>query len=283
MKMNMTWDGLQKGIADIADVSFGNTPGLATFLDVISLPELKYTSSMHSAGVAWQLFETVPEIQDEFKAVKILLFYNPGRFMVETSKKQIESRNDLKGLKIRISAGESTQIMNEAAGGVSVTMVGPEIYQSIQKGVIDGAIVNWDLLQSFRLYEVAQYVTHGPFNSAVKAVAMSLHAWNKLPKDIQDQIMSVSGLQGSVFWSKAYDKSGDAARAKAKAAGYPLVEYTLTQEQTDEWLKADGKVVFDWWAKRVGDKAKKAGYSNPEELPKKIYDAALKLTSTYQP
>lgn len=283
LKINMAWDGLQKGVCDIADISFATLPGLATFMDVVSLPDLKYTSSAHQGGVAWKLFETVPEIQNEFKAAKMLLFYSPGLFMVETSKKQVKSRDDMKGLKMRISAGESTQIMNELAGGVSVTMVGPEIYQNIQKGVADGAFVNWDLLQSFRLYEVAPYVTHGPFNSGVKAIAISLLTWNKLPKDVQDQIMSVSGLAGSVFWSQAFDKSGDAARAKAKAAGYPLTEYRLTQEQADQWLKTDGQKVYDWWAKRAADKAKKGGIPDPGGVPKKLHDAALKITNTYKP
>jgi TRAP-type C4-dicarboxylate transport system substrate-binding protein len=283
LKMDMAWDGLQKGLVDIADVSFANLPGLATFLDVVSMPDLKYTSSAHQGGVAWKLLETSPEIQNEFKANKMLLLYSPGLFMVETSKKQVKARDDMKGLKMRISAGESTQIMNELAGGVSVTMVGPEIYQNIQKGVADGAFVNFDLMQSFRLYEVAPYVTHGPFNSGVKGIAISLLTWNKLPKDVQDQIMSVSGLAGSVFWSKAYDKSGDAARAKAKAAGYPLTEYRLTQEQTDQWLKTDGQKVYDWWAKRVTDKAKKGGIADADGLPKKLHGAALKITNTYKP
>jgi TRAP-type C4-dicarboxylate transport system substrate-binding protein len=168
----------------------------------------------------------------------------------------------MKGLKMRISAGESTQIMNELAGGVSVTMVGPEIYQNIQKGVADGAFVNFDLLQSFRLYEVAPYLTHGPFNSGVKGIAISLLTWNKLPKDVQDQIMSVSGLAGSVFWSRAYDKS---------------------QAQTDQWLKTDGEKVYDWWAKRAVDKAKKGGIADADGVPKKLHDAALKITTTYKP
>lgn len=283
VKMNMVWGGLQKGLCDVADVSFGNSPGLATFMDVLSLPDLKYTSSAHQGGVAWKLYETVPEIQNEFKDAKILLFYTPGKFMLETYKKQVKSRDDMKGLKMRISAGEATQIMNEAAGGVSLTMVGPEIYQNIQKGVADGAIVNFDLLQSFRLYEVAPYLTHGPFNSSVKAIAISHQAWNNLPKDVQSQIMSVSGLAGSVAWSKAYDRSGEVARAKAKAAGYPLTEYTLTQAQTDQWLKTDGQKVYDWWAKKVTDKAKKIGIADSVGLPKKMHDAALKIANTYKP
>jgi TRAP-type C4-dicarboxylate transport system substrate-binding protein len=259
LKMDMAWDGLQKGLCDIADISFANLPGMGTFLDVLSLPDLKYTSAGHQGGVAWKLFETSREIQNELKAAKMLLFYSPGLFMVETSKKLVKARDDMKGLKMRISAGESTQIMNELA------------------------FVNFDLIQSFRLYEGAPNVTHGPFNSGVKAIAISTLAWNKIPKDVQDQIMSVSGLAGSVFWSKAYDRSGDAARAKAKAAGYPLTEYRLTPAQTDQWLKTDGQKVYDWWAKRAADKAKKGGIADPDGVPKKLHDAALKITNTYKP
>ena len=51
LKMDMAWDGLQKGLCDIADISFANLPGMATFLDVVSLPDLKYTSSAHQGGV----------------------------------------------------------------------------------------------------------------------------------------------------------------------------------------------------------------------------------------
>ena len=39
----------------------------------------------------------------------------------------------------------------------------PDMYQALDKGVVDGAAVPWEAIHGFRLYEVAKYVTMVPF------------------------------------------------------------------------------------------------------------------------
>ncbi len=60
----------------------------------------------------------------------------------------------------------------------------------------------------FKLYEVATYVTYVPTVAMCKAAIINLNIWNSFPKEIQDQIMSVSGEKASIqYGGGVYDKA----------------------------------------------------------------------------
>jgi TRAP-type C4-dicarboxylate transport system substrate-binding protein len=208
---------MMSGVVDAAFCSFHMWPGLTTLTGVISLPFLEYESSEQQSGIAWKLYDQFPEIQNEYKANKLLLLQTSAPFFFLTTKKQITSRDDFDGLKIRSTAGESIWTLVELAGATPVAMPAGDIYMNLEKGVIDGAQCNWDFFQSYRLYEVGKYYFHGPFNASVVGTAMSNSAWNKLPQDVQEQLMSVSGLEGSMWWGKhTYDNALEPAHQKAR-------------------------------------------------------------------
>jgi len=282
---NGIWDGMMTGVADAGFVSFHLWPGLTTLSGVVSLPFLEYSGSEQQSGIAWKLYEQFPEIQNEYKANKLLLLTTSSPFFFLTSKKQITSRDDFNGLKLRSTAGESIWTMIEKAGATPVAMPVADIYQNLEKGVIDGAQCNWDFFQTFRLFEVGQYYFYGPFNASVVGVAMSHSAWNKIPKEAQDQIMSVcGGLEGSMWWGKTnYDESAAPAREKAAAAGKQMIETTLTSEQSKQWMDQDGQAIWDTWITKAVDKAKKEGYENPEDLVQRLIKATQDLTQTFKP
>jgi TRAP-type C4-dicarboxylate transport system substrate-binding protein len=214
---NATWDSMMSGVVDAGFVSFHLWPGLTTLTGVISLPFLKYKNSEQQSSIAWKLYEQFPEIQNEYKANKLLALVTSSPFFFLTNKKQIKNKDDFKGLKIRSTAGEAIWTLVQNAGATPVAMPTADIYSNLEKGVIDGAQCNWDFFQTYRLYEVGQYYFYGPFNASVVGVAMSHSAWNKLPKDVQDQLWTVCGLKGSAWWGKTnYDESEGPARQKAK-------------------------------------------------------------------
>ena len=76
-------------------------------------------------------------IQDEFKDVKVLLFYTSEPYTLITRNKPVKSIEDIKGMKIRMTGGPPTDMM-KLLGGVPMLIPMPDSYISLQKGVIDG-------------------------------------------------------------------------------------------------------------------------------------------------
>ncbi|MFQ3788689.1 TRAP transporter substrate-binding protein [Halomonas sp. A29] len=111
---------------------------------------------------------------------------NTGAQMAGWFKKEINSLQDMQGLKLRLPG-----LAGEAMNGIGVTTVnmpGGEIFTSMQTGVLDAA--DWvgpynDM--AFGLHQVADYYYTSPWNepSAVLEGTVNLDAWNALPDDLK--------------------------------------------------------------------------------------------------
>ncbi|MCE8018679.1 TRAP transporter substrate-binding protein DctP [Halomonas sp. MCCC 1A11036] len=111
---------------------------------------------------------------------------NTGAQMAGWFKKEINSLEDMQGLKLRLPG-----LAGEAMNGIGVTTVnmpGGEIFTSMQTGVLDAA--DWvgpynDM--AFGLHQVADYYYTSPWNepSAVLEGTVNLDAWNELPDDLK--------------------------------------------------------------------------------------------------
>ncbi|MCZ6889324.1 MAG: TRAP transporter substrate-binding protein [Gammaproteobacteria bacterium] len=111
---------------------------------------------------------------------------NSGVQMAGWFNKEINSLDDIRGLKMRIPGlgGEVFQ----RAGGVAVAMPGGEIFTSLQTGVIDAT--EWvgpynDL--AFGLHKVAKYYYYPGWHEpgTTLETLVNVDAWNALPSDLQ--------------------------------------------------------------------------------------------------
>jgi TRAP-type C4-dicarboxylate transport system substrate-binding protein len=263
------WNATKTGITDIGWCFHGYWPGLTDLADVISLPALPFTTAKKGSEVLWKLYEKFPSIQKQFQDNKILLLYTSTPYLLITTKKQVKTLEDIKGLKIRMTGGPPTDQM-KALGGVPMLIPMPDNYIALQKGTIDGMGVPWEAIHGFRLYEVVKYYTDTPFPAVYFSIAMNKSKWNSLPKDIQDDIMSVSGLKGSKFWGhNFFDTAKDGVYEKAKEGGYEINFYRLPAKERARFLEVGGKPIWNQW---VGKMEKKG---HPEA--KEILDAALEM------
>lgn len=141
---------------------------------------------------AWLYHGGGQELWDEIYAkhnLKPFPVGNTGTQMAGWFKKEINSLEDMQGLKLRLPG-----LAGEAMNGIGVTTVnmpGSEIFTSMQTGVLDAA--DWvgpynDL--AFGLYQVAEYYYTSAWNepSAVLEGTVNLDAWNALPDDLKDVV-----------------------------------------------------------------------------------------------
>jgi len=268
-KQTENWEALKSGIADVATCVMSFWPGLAPLSDVISLPFIGITSAEQAAAVMWKLYEKYPSIQAEYKDVHVLFIGVGDPNVLQTSKKQVKTMDDIKGMKIRVTGGPPTEYLKAiGASPMMVDMV--DVYTNLQKGVLDGVVASWASVESMKFYEVAKYITNVPIYSPFAVRAMNLQVWNSLPPEIQQQITSVSGFERSKLFSKTqYD---DAVK-KVKSAGYPVTEYTPPPEEIAKWQEL-AKPIWQKWV----DDMRAAGHPEAQD----ILNTTLELLKAYK-
>ena len=263
-----TWEALKGGVADIAWCFHGYWAGMTTLADVVSLPLLGLETAEQASGILWQLYEKYPSIRQQFADNHVLLTWTSNPYFLITSEKQVKTLEDFKGTKIRLTGGPPTELGKML--GISPVMVGmPDTYSNLQKGVMDGMMIPWEAIYSFRQYEVVKYYTYFPSYVVYFTQSVNLDTWNSLPADIQKQLESVCGLKGSKFWGKnMFDSAQVAAKKVIKEGGYPLIEANLSADDVAK-LRAMSEPLWEKWVKDN----EAAGYPEAQE----ILDTTLEL------
>ena len=100
--------------------------------------------------------------------------------------KDLTSIADLKDMKVR-SYGSLFPIIFKSIGMVPVNIPFPEIYESLQRNVIDCAFIDYSGMKQFRLYEIARHASDINFGSLGRYLTyVNLDVWNKWPKELKD-------------------------------------------------------------------------------------------------
>ncbi|MBA7587559.1 hypothetical protein ES708_29590 [subsurface metagenome] len=141
-----------------------------------------------------------------------------------------------------------------------------DIYTSMDKGVLDGWMISWEAMGSFRLQEVTDYFTTANTYVPALSLLMNLDSWNKLPPDIQKVFEKYSYGAGAEFFGSEFDRFAEEGIAEVMAMpGKEIIE--LTPAEVERWEQAV-KLVWDTWLTDMEAK----------QLPgEAVLDEALKL------
>jgi len=259
------YDMVINGICDIGWSLEGYTPGRFPLSSVIELPFL--TPSVTAGGkIFWQLYQEFPEIQAEYKEVKLLA---PSC----TSSMDLGLRegaaarvpDDIKGKTLRVHSDVLEKFVTGAgASGAGIPMA--EVYTSLETGVVDGLITDAGIFLGFKISEVAPYATVLDIARGAMFTAMNLDTWNSLPPDIQKILgEDLGGLNLTDRHQAAKEKHVLAGHKYMKENGKEF--YELTAGEREQWV-AIGKTIHEDWIKDM----------EAEGLPgQKVYDRAVAL------
>ncbi len=262
-KGDKNWTAARDGICDMSWNAMTFYSGMAPLVEVLTLPGLPTKTSEESSELAWKAYTKFPKMQEELKDNHVLVLFTTDPFFLLSSKKQVKTLEDIKGMKIRTVGGPIVDAVR-GYGATPMAIPMPDSYIAMQRGTVDGMQATWESLPAFRLYEVGKYVTDNvPFAANYFSIVMNKKKWASLPKDIQDAITSVSGLEGSKWHGRNYfDSAKEGAMKVIKEKGYEVTTYTISNEERAKWMEAGVKKVHDDWLKRMEDK----GYKEAREV-----------------
>ena len=92
------------------------------------------------------------------------------------------------GLRAR-TAGATRNAELAALGLTAVNLPPDDVYDGMQRGVIDCTVAAKSLMSTYGLWEVAPYFTPVGITPALRVNAMNLDVWNALPPDVQKVMM----------------------------------------------------------------------------------------------
>ncbi|MFH1114050.1 MAG: TRAP transporter substrate-binding protein [Pseudomonadota bacterium] len=236
------YDGVVRGISDVGMSVVSYTMGRFPLTEVIDLP-LAYTSGIQATRLSNAYFEKFKP--KEFDAVKMMYMHAFGPGLVHTSSKPVKIMDDLKGLKIRCS-GTSAKVV-AALGAAPVAMPQTEVYDALQKGIVEGVVCPIEALKGFRLTEVTKYTTqnYGSAYSLVFFVAMNKKKWDSLPKDVQETIGKIN-QEWSDKTGHCWDRIDKEAKEISLAKGHEFI--SLSKEEDARWAEKVKPIMAEYVA-----------------------------------
>lgn len=236
-----------RGISDITFTLPGYTSG---DFPVMALTELPGMASSGADGTRklWANFDKF--LAPQFKGAKVLMLWNSDSASFMSKSKPIRTLADVKGLKIRTpSAAQSAQLV--ALGATPIDMPANQIYNALDRGVVDAAMIPMSAALDFKLIEVAQHFTiNAPLGRSNFLVAMNEARYQKLPANLRKIIDDTTGLNLSLKGAQIYDERSTAAEEAARKTRN-LIQ--LTPAENKEWLAGFRKHIGE--AVAEGDKA----------------------------
>ena len=246
------YDQVKDGAVDVIWSLPGYTAGRFPATEAFELPFMMVDAEATSKAL-WDYVQQ--NAATEFKDVHPIAFHVHGPGVFHMREKPITKMADLKGLKVRAPTRQTNRFL-AALGATPVAMPVPQVSEALSKGVIDGAVVPYEVVPAVKIQEIAKFhsetdTAEPAFYTATFMFVMNKDKYNSLPADLRKVIdansgQALSGQVGKVFL--ASDVEGKKLTARNKTNVIPQAELA-------EWKKV-GQAVSDQW---VADMNAKSG------------------------
>ena len=234
------------GVVDIIWTVLGYTPGLFPTVEAFELPFM--TGKAEASSVALQKYVEANGMQD-FKDVHPLGFHTHGPGIIHIKGDAIRQISDLKGKKLRGPTRVITGMLGEL-GATPVGMPVPAVPESLSKGVIDGAVIPYEVSVPLKVAQLTD--AHTGFEgetglyTATFGVIMNKAAYEAMPADLRAILDRNSGVEMARLFGRAMDEADIVGRRIAEEAGNDVVDISLAEKA--KWVEAVQPVIDNWIA-----------------------------------
>jgi TRAP-type mannitol/chloroaromatic compound transport system substrate-binding protein len=187
---------------------------------------------------------------------------NTGTQMFGWFNKEINSLEDVKGLKMRIP-GIGGEVLKEA-GGIPVTLPGGELFTALQTGVIDAT--EWvgpynDL--TFGFHQAAKYYYYPGWHEPgpMLELLINMDAWNSLPKHLQVIIETATKAVNQDTLDEYLARNNQALTELVEVHGVELRK--LPDDVIDEFRAISNEILSD--------------LAEEDEVIAKVYDSYIEF------
>lgn len=206
------------------------------------LIELPFTVPDSEVGTC-ALMKVQDEVKPDFPGTHILYLTVTEPSAAHT-KERIESLDDLEGMRVRTPTPAITAMLEEI-GATPVGMPPTEIYESVERGVVDGNIMPWGPVGAFKLWEVLGYHLDAGINPVAMYILLNQERYDSLPEDIR-QIIDETSTEFFSNWGRWWKETDQEAIEAAKANGNEIIP--MSDEARAEWKERLQPVIDNYLA-----------------------------------
>lgn len=243
------YDQMVDGLIDIIWFLPGYNPGRFPMTEVFELPFITSNGEITSAAL-WRFYEE--QLVDEFADAHMIGIFTHGPGLIH-SNTPVGALEDMAGLTLRGPTRTVTWLLEEL-GAEAVGMPVPQVPENLARGVIDGAVIPWEVTAAIRLPELVgnhtQFTGDESLYVATMIFAMNREVYDALPDDLKAIIDANSGLETSQWAGRVLDEGDVPGRQLAVDLGNNII--TLDETETARW-RAAAEPVYDRWIAMMDD------------------------------
>jgi len=260
-------DQVRAGVIDVALGLNGIPRGRFPASSIIELPFM-----VEKAGPGSKTLYTLYKegmLGGEYDDFHVLALFTHHGGLFHTADRPVRALADLEGLRMR-TPGPAVSAMLESVGASPVGMPPAQIYENLQKGVINGVVTTWDLVGAIKLNELLGYHTDARAYVAGFHVLMNKQRYARLPEDVRAAVDELSGdnlVEKFGPWWDAWEARG---RKDALARGNTIIEI-------DDATRAEWKAQLAPMIEGYLDSLRGEGVENSRE----IYERAQALVAQF--
>ena len=231
-KLPEYFDAVRVGAVEMADAPWGMFGFADPRLSLLEMPFL--FASMGAASDACRSLTRLydPILQKKFNA-KGLAVTNTGGLQLWTSR-PVKTLEDLKGLMIGTISPPSARLIKDL-GGSAVPIMWTDMYEALQKKVVDGAMQGTHGMIVTQLYQVVKYGTIFFPISGYNGYTINLDVWKKMPQHIKDLLQEEADNAADWMTKLCTTQIGDDDMKVYKENGVAI--YILPKAEREKWEK----------------------------------------------
>lgn len=237
----------RSGATDLAMVAANYAPDTMPITNMfLGMPGL-YGSAEQGTNVYLDMLdrnEELVEIEYSRNGVRFLGTSTGPAFILWTKNKEVRSPEDIKNLKIRSSGGVATDFLLHA-GAVPITMEINDVFEGIERGIVEGLTVNADNIPIYGLEETINHGIQGVgFSSTFVNLIINENIFKSLPDDVKKVFIDV-GREQSIIVGNEYS-ARESSDIEKFAENGQMTE--LTAEEKSKWEKLFDEFRQSWLA-----------------------------------
>lgn len=239
------YDQARDGVADVILTLAGYSANRFPRMEVFDLPFMM-TNAEATSRAAWDYYETFAK--DEFAETHLLALNVHGPGNIFTVSKKVEKMDDLRGLKLRAPTRQTNKML-AMMGATPVGMPVPQVPEAISKGVIDGAVVPYEVAPAIKLNELVKHVaetdrSYNALYTTVFVLTMNKAKYESLPAELKKVLDANSGRELSGQFGKAMIAGDIPGKEKVVSAGVEV--HVIPKAELENWKKATDQLDDDW-------------------------------------
>lgn len=246
-------DQVRKGVADVVWTAPGYSTGRFPRSEAVELPFMLPAKGELGSKIIWEFYEAA--LKDDFKGYQVLALHSDGGMQLHSARRPVTTLESFKGVKLRASTRMTSRLV-DSLGATPVSMPPAQLTEALSKGLVDGALVGWEVLPALKLDEVTRYHAEPEegqpiFSTTLLSMLMNQKRYQSLPDDLRAVIDRNSGLALSMSMGANWEREAIKARELVREQGATVAVIEPVEYQK---MREAGQQLTRRWVEETKDK-----------------------------